>query len=112
MVETTGENKDDKDNVKTPKRLDTADIVLLIIFGVAVIAAAIVCIIKREKVAKFLRSIKSEFKKIVWSPWNQVRKNTIIVIVLVVALAAVIGVLDFLFGQGIAELKNLINPAA
>ena len=94
------------------KGFTTSDLVLLIIFGVVVIVAAIVCIIKREKVVKFLRSLKSEFKKIVWSPWNQVRKNTIVVIVVVIVLALIIGLLDFLFGHGITELKNLINPAA
>ena len=88
----------------------TSDLVLLIIFAVVVVIVAIVCIVKREKVGKYFRGIKSEFKKIVWSPWNQVRKNSIVVIVVVIALAVVIGLLDFLFGQGITELKNLINP--
>ena len=65
-----------------------------------------------DRVKKFWRDYKSEFKKIVWSPWNQVRKNTIVVIVVVIVLALIIGLLDFLFGHGITELKNLINPAA
>ena len=88
----------------------TSDLILLIIFAVVVIVVAVVCVIKREKVGKYFRGIKSEFKKIVWSPWNQVRKNSIVVIVVVIALAVVIGLLDFLFGNGITELKNLINP--
>ena len=88
----------------------TSDLVLLIIFGVAVIVCAILCVIKREKVGKFLRGLKSEFKKIVWSPWNQVKKNVIVVIVVVIVLAVVIGLLDFLFGHGITELKKIINP--
>ena len=95
---------------KEDEGFTTSDLVLLIIFGVVVIVVAIVCIIKRERVGKFFRGLKSEFKKIVWSPWNQVRKNTIVVIVVVIALAAVIGLLDYLFGNGITELKNLINP--
>ena len=114
---TTGEADDDHaghdhddEEKKEDKGFTTSDLVLLIIFVVVVIIAAVVCIIKRERVGKFFRGLKSEFKKIVWSPWNQVRKNTIVVIVVVVALAAIIGALDYLFGQGITELKNLINP--
>ena len=107
--EHAGHNHGDEEETKD-EGFTTSDLVLLIIFIVVVIAVVIFCIIKREKVGKFFRGLKSEFKKIVWSPWNQVRKNTIVVIVVVVALAAVIGLLDFLFGQGITELKNLINP--
>ena len=110
--ETTDDGHDhDHEEEATDDGFTTSDLVLLIIFGVVVIAAAVVCVIKREQVVKFLRSLKSEFKKIVWSPWNQVRKNTIVVIVVVIVLAVVIGLLDFLFGNGIAELKSLINPA-
>ena len=113
-TETTDDGHDhdhDHEEEATDDGFTTSDLVLLIIFGVVVIAAAVVCVIKREQVVKFLRSLKSEFKKIVWSPWNQVRKNTIVVIVVVIVLAVVIGLLDFLFGNGIAELKSLINPA-
>ena len=112
-TEETADDGHDHDHEEeaTDDGFTTSDLVLLIIFGVVVIAAAVVCVIKREQVVKFLRSLKSEFKKIVWSPWNQVRKNTIVVIVVVIVLAVVIGLLDFLFGNGIAELKSLINPA-
>ena len=101
---------DHEEEATADEGFTTSDLVLLIIFGVAVIVCAILCIIKREKVGKFLRGLKSEFKKIVWSPWNQVKKNVIVVIVVVIVLAVVIGLLDFLFGHGITELKKIINP--
>ena len=116
ITATTGETAEDAHDheydheEEEAKGFTTSDLVLLIIFGVAVIVCAIVCIIKREKVGKFFRGLKSEFKKIVWFPWNQVRKNTIVVIIICVALAIVIGVLDLLFGNGITELKKIINP--
>lgn len=104
--------EDDDDDSDEEKGFSTSDLVLLIIFIVVAVAVVIYCIVKREKVGKFFRGLKSEFKKIVWSPWNQVRKNTLVVIVLVLALAIIIGLLDFLFGQGITELKNIFNPTA
>ena len=115
VVTTTGEAAEeehdhDHEEEAADEGFTTSDLVLLIIFGVAVIVCAILCVIKREKVGKFLRGLKSEFKKIVWSPWNQVKKNSIVVIVVVIVLAVVIGLLDFLFGHGITELKKIINP--
>ena len=72
-----------------------------------VIVVALYCIIKREKVGKFFRSLKSEVKKVVWLPWDQVRKNTIVVIIVVIAVSVVIGVLDWAFSQGIINLGKL-----
>ena len=96
---TTGTEEEENDIVGT--------IVSLCILGVIVIVVALFCIIKREKVGKFLRSLKSESKKVVWLPWNQVRKSTIVVIIVVVIVAVVIGVLDVAFASGIDALSNL-----
>ena len=96
---TTGTEEEEHDIVGT--------IVSLCILGVIVIVVALFCIIKREKVGKFLRSLKSESKKVVWLPWNQVRKSTIVVIIVVVIVAVVIGVLDVAFASGIDALSNL-----
>ena len=92
---------------KKTKLIET--IVSLCIVGVTAIIVAIFCIIKREKVAKFFRAIKSEMKKIVWLPWKQVRKNTIVVIIAVIIIAIIIGVLDFAFSNGINVLHGLFN---
>ena len=78
------------------------------IFGALIIAGVILAIIKREAVGKWWKSYKSELKKIVWYPWNDVRKGTIVVVVVVVGLAAVIGLLDFAFFKGITGLGKII----
>ena len=96
---TTGTEEEDDDLLGT--------IISLAILGVIVIVVAIFCIIKREKVGKFLRSLKSEAKKVVWLPWNQVRKSTIVVIIVVVIIAIVIGALDAAFSAGIGALSGL-----
>lgn len=96
---TTGTEEEGKDIVGT--------IVSLSILGVILVVVALYCIIKREKVGKFFRSLKSEVKKVVWLPWDQVRKNTIVVIIVVIAVSVVIGVLDFAFSQGIINLGKL-----
>ena len=50
-----------------------------------------------SKLAKFIRGTKSELKKIVWPSFNQVVKNTLIVIVFVILVALIIAGLDLLF---------------
>ena len=61
-----------------------------------------------SRIGHFFRSYKSETKKIVWCPWNQVRKNTLVVVVVIVASAAVVGVLDYAFTQGLISLGALL----
>lgn len=61
------------------------------------------------RVANYFRSLKSEIKKIVWSPWKQVKKNTAVVLAVVVAFAILIGVLDYGFAQSIVLLKNIFS---
>ena len=84
-------------------------IISLSIVGVVLIAVAVYCIVKREKVGKFFRALKSEMKKIVWFSWKDTRKSSVVVIVAVVLISIVIGVLDFAFNNGIKLLYNLFN---
>ena len=97
-TETTGEEE---------KGLTLGDIISLAVLGVVIILVVIYCLTHKEKVGKIFRGIKSELKKIVWTPWNQVRKNTIVVLVIIVAAAIVIGVLDLLFSRGILTLGKI-----
>lgn len=60
-----------------------------------------------SRIAAFFRSIKSEIKKISWSPADDVRKNTIVVLVVLIVCAIALAVVDFVFLQGITALGNL-----
>lgn len=99
----------DESTEEEDKGLSTFDIVSLIILGVLVIIGVVYCLKNREKVGKFLRSLRSEFKKISWSSWKDVRKNTLVVIVVVIAVALVIAGMDFLFSRGILAMKSLLS---
>ena len=61
-----------------------------------------------SRIGHFFRGYKSEVKKIVWCPWKQVRKNSLVVLVVVITVAVAICLLDFAFSQGIFELRELI----
>ncbi len=73
----------------------------------ALIAAVVLCIKFREKIGKFLRTYKSETKKISWLSWEQTRKSTWVVLVVLLICAAVICLLDFGLGHGILAFINL-----
>ena len=62
----------------------------------------------REKVKKFFSDYKSELKKVTWSSKEDVRRNTITVIVVIAALVIVIAILDMIFSGGIEALGHLI----
>jgi preprotein translocase subunit SecE len=60
-----------------------------------------------SRIAAFCRSIKSELKKISWSPWTEVRKNTLVVVVVIAACALALAIVDYVFLQGITALGKL-----
>ena len=59
------------------------------------------------KIKKFFKDYKSEMKKIVWPTRPQVIKNTGVVLVAIIFVAAIVGVLDLLFGLGINALSEI-----
>ena len=80
-----------------------------IVGGVIVIAAVVLGIIFREKIGKFLRVYKSEWKKIVWLPWNQTKKSTLVVLVVLIVCATVICLLDLGLFKGITALVEWLG---
>ena len=104
--ETTGSSASTENKTEEKKGMSTQTIITLCIFGVLIVAAVVLGIIFREKVGKFLRVYKSEAKKIVWLPWDQTKKSTLVVLIVLVACALAICLLDFALGQGyLAFLK-------
>ncbi|MBQ8577372.1 MAG: preprotein translocase subunit SecE [Clostridia bacterium] len=60
-----------------------------------------------DRVKKFWRDYKSEFKKIVWPSKEETTKNTVVVIATIVVFGVVIGILDFAFSKGLTLLSHL-----
>ena len=71
--------------------------VSLIIAAVLLIAVAVLCILKREKLAEALKAYKSEMKKITWYSWKNVVRGTVFVVVSVLVIGVVVGLLDIVF---------------
>ena len=80
--------------------ISTFALVSIIVGGVVLVAAVVLCIVKRKKLAESLRAYKRELKNVTWFSWKNVVRSTIFVIVAILVVAAVIGVIDFAFFQG------------
>lgn len=88
--------------------LETTAKVWLIVAAVALVAAIVLCIVFRKKIARFFRVYRSETKKIVWFPWAQTRKSTLLVWVVLIISALVICLLDWGLYHGFeAILQNI-----
>ncbi len=61
-----------------------------------------------RKIATFWREYSSEAKKVTWMSWKDVRKNTVLVVVVAVAISVVIGLLDFGLSHAISALGQLV----
>ena len=83
--------------------------------GVVLVAIAVCAVIffgipkRREKTLKFLRSLKSEWKKISWYSWKQTWKGTAVVIIISLVIAILVGVLDYVLTRGISALTDLLK---
>ena len=59
---------------------------------------------KSGKIATYFRELKSEFKRISWPSFKQVKNNTGIVIAFIVVLGVFIAIVDFIFNWLISLL--------
>ena len=48
-------------------------------------------------------------KKVVWMPWKDVKKNTILVLSAVLALGVIIGIVDFVFSEVLGGIAGLVG---
>ena len=79
--------------------LEVGNFISLAIAVALLVVAIVLCIVKRKKLVEALRAYRSEMKKITWFSWKNVVRCTVFVLVAVVAIAAVVGLLDFIFFQ-------------
>ena len=94
---------------KVEKVDHTQGIINLCVGGVILIALIALAIVFRKKIPVWFRSLKSECGKIVWCPKDKLKKNTFVVIVIILALTVLIGVLDFAFSNGLILLNGLFK---
>ena len=98
-----------EDGADASEGISTFALVSIIVGGVVLLAIIVLCIVKREKLAESLRAYRRELKNVTWFSWKNVCRCTIFVIVSVLVVAAVIGLLDYVFFQGQYLLVDLLG---
>ena len=102
-----GDTEDEHDH-----SINWVDIIVSASIIVLAVLAFVICYFAipsfKDKVKKFFSDYKSELNKVTWSSKEDVRRNTITVIVVIAALVIVIAILDMIFSGGIEALSHLI----
>lgn len=62
---------------------------------------------EQNPVSKYLQETKSELKKVTWPTKKQTINDTLLVLAMSVAMAAFIGILDYIFNFGLSQLISL-----
>ena len=111
---TTGDAQNETEKDKE-EGLSIGAIIWIVAGAIVLIVVAVLVIKFRANIAKGLRVYKSEFKKVSWLSAEQTRKSSLVVVVVLVAFAAVICLLDMglfkLFDLLLDAFKSLFNTA-
>ncbi len=107
-AETEAVTESESERIEREETTTTLIINSAIIAGIIVIIA-IVAIRFHKKLGAFLRSVKSELKKIVWTSKENTRKGFLVVAIVAIAFAVAIGLMDFAFQTGISSLAELFH---
>ena len=62
-----------------------------------------------KKLVKLCKDVCGEMKKVVWTPKDELKKSTKLVLVTVVAIGAAIAIVDFCFSWVINSIAGLIG---
>ena len=104
--ETTTENKEE---VEKKKQQKIRGYINLGVGAVILIALAVLIFVYRAKIPTWWKGLKSECGKITWCPKDKLFKNVKVVILIILAIAIAIGVLDFVFSRGMILLGDLFH---
>jgi preprotein translocase SecE subunit len=89
--------------------ISTGTLIGLIIGAIVLAVAVVLCIRFRENIGKFFRVYKSEAKKIVWLPWSQTKKSTLVVLVVIIAFAVAICLIDLALSRSFLKFVELFS---
>ena len=104
--ETTTE---DKAAAEAKKQQKTRGIINLCVGAAILVALAVLVIVYRAKIPTWWKGLKSECGKITWCPKEKLKKNTFVVVIIILVIALAIGVLDFVFSRGMILLGDLFH---
>lgn len=80
-----------------PRLIAGAAVTLVAVAVLAVWREPVLSFVQRS--ALFLQHVRSEVRKVTWPSWDDLRKSTAIITVLVIIIGIIIGVMDAVFAK-------------
>jgi preprotein translocase subunit SecE len=83
---------------------------LIVVAAIAALAAGAALIWRQPllafavKSSAYIREVRVEVRKVSWPTWDDLRKSTLVIIVIVVIVGAIIGLMDLMFQWVLIDL--------
>jgi preprotein translocase subunit SecE len=61
-----------------------------------------------QRSVNFAQEVRGEVKKITWPTWDDLRRSTLIITVLIIIIGIVIGLMDWLFSRLLIDLLGRV----
>ena len=84
----------------------SAVVVLAVVAALVVWRAPVLAFSQRS--SAFLRDVRSEMRKVSWPSWEDLRRSTGVITVIVIIIGIVIGLMDWIFSKILIDLFGRI----
>jgi len=87
---------------------------MVVFLAFAVVAAAAALVWRQPllafavKSSAYIREVRVEVRKVSWPTWDDLRKSTMVIIVIVVIVGAIIGLMDLMFQWILIDLFSRV----
>ncbi len=61
-----------------------------------------------QRSTTFLREVRAEVRKISWPTWDDLRRSTVVITIIVILLGLLIGLMDWMFSKILIDLFGRI----
>jgi preprotein translocase subunit SecE len=61
-----------------------------------------------QRSSTFLREVRAEVRKISWPTWDDLRRSTLVITIIVILLGLLIGLMDWMFSKILIDLFGRI----
>jgi len=87
-----------------------------LLIGLAALAALVVALVIWRQPAlafaqrsnTFLQDVRAEMRKVSWSSWDDLRRSTVVITILVIVIGVIIGLMDWMFSKILIDLFGRI----
>jgi preprotein translocase subunit SecE len=57
-----------------------------------------------QRSSQFLRDVRAELRKVSWPTWEDLRRSTMVITIIVILIGLLIGVMDLMFSKILIDL--------